>query len=86
MWGGFWLLPGSVPYFESVSVSDQILDANLEPGVSVRQALRLILSESAGDLTISGTTYTIKNIDGSVNRIVATVDAAGRDVTALNTS
>jgi len=57
-----------------------VLDASngVETGVTLRQALRLILSAAAGKLSgADSTTITIRNVGDTKNRIVATVDANG---------
>lgn len=56
-----------------------LLDENdIETGYSLRESIRLILASSAGKLSgAEGTTITIRDINDTVNRIVATVDANG---------
>lgn len=59
---------------------DAILDRTngVETGFTVRQAMRLMLSSLAGKLSGAGTTtVNIRDVNDTVNRIVATVDANG---------
>ena len=68
----------------SVDIAGEILDVQLIDGVSVRKALMLILAANAGDMEIAGTTYRFKNPQRTKNRITATVDSSGRDVTVID--
>jgi hypothetical protein len=59
---------------------DDLMDGeSIEAGVTLRQAMKLILASLAGKLSgAAGTTITIRNAVGdNRNRIVATVDASG---------
>lgn len=60
-------------------VTGAVLEAVIEPGLTLRQALRLLAAATAGKLSGGGsTTVTIRNaVDDSKNRIVATVDSEG---------
>lgn len=60
-------------------VTGAVLEAVIEPGLTLRQALRLVAAAQAGKLSGGGTTtVTIKSaVDDSKNRIVATVDSEG---------
>lgn len=62
------------------SAPNAILDktAGVETGVTLRQALRAILSASAAKLSGASTTsVAIRDVNDTKNRITATVDAAG---------
>jgi hypothetical protein len=64
----------------SADVADAILDGeNIEVGLSVREALRLITAALAGKVSgAAGTSITFRNpVADSKDRIVATVDADG---------
>lgn len=65
--------------------ADALLDrtSGIETSFTLRQALRLILAMAAGKVSISGATVTIRDVNDSKNRIVATTDADGQrtDVT-----
>ena len=68
--------------FETLSpqgLANALLDNNeVEEGFSVRQALKLISAALAGEISgAEGTTITIRSLDDSKNRIVATVDSNG---------
>lgn len=56
-----------------------LLDGNeIETGFTVRESLRLILSALSGKLSgAGGTTISIRDINDSIDRIIATVDANG---------
>lgn len=61
-------------------IADALLDrsAGIETGFTPRQALRLILSALAAELSGAGTnTITIRDINDTKDRIVATVDSNG---------
>jgi hypothetical protein len=64
----------------SSALADAILDrtAGVETGITLRQALRLILASAAGPLSGADTSsISIKAADNSKTRIVASVDASG---------
>lgn len=61
-------------------IADEVLDRTdgVESGFTLRQSLRLILSSLAGKLSgASGTTISIRDVNDSKDRLVATVDADG---------
>ena len=60
-------------------VTGAVLEAIVEPGLTLRQALRLVAAATAGKLSGGGSaTVTIRNaVEDSKDRIVATVDAEG---------
>lgn len=60
-------------------LAEELLDnQDIETGYSMRESLRLILSALSGKLAGSGTTtITIRDINDTVDRIIATVDANG---------
>jgi hypothetical protein len=60
-------------------VTGAVLEAVVEPGLTLRQALRLVAAATAGKLTGGGSTeVTIRNaVADSKDRIVATVDSNG---------
>lgn len=59
-------------------VTGAVLEAPLDNGLSVKQALRLILAASAGKLSgAGGGTITLRNPGDTRSRIVATVDGTG---------
>lgn len=62
------------------AVADALLDRadGIETGFTLRQALRLILSAEAGKVSgAGGTSVTIRDVNDTKNRIVATVDSNG---------
>jgi hypothetical protein len=60
-------------------VTGAVLEAIVEPGLTLRQALRLVAAATAGKISGGGTsTVTIRNaVADGADRIVATVDSAG---------
>jgi hypothetical protein len=60
-------------------VTGAVLETPIEPGLTLRQALRLIAAATAGKVSgASGSTVTIRSAEADhKNRIVATVDASG---------
>lgn len=61
------------------SLASEIFDANdIESGYTLRQSLRLVLSALVGKLSgAPGTSISIRDINDTVDRIVATVDSNG---------
>ncbi len=70
---------GRVNDLSQDDVTGAVLEAQIEPGLSLRQALRLIAAATAGRVSgAAGTTVTIRNaVADTKPRIVATVDANG---------
>jgi len=65
-------------------VVPDVLDAEVETGTNVREALRLLLASQVGKLSgAEGTTITIRDINDLVDRIVATVDASGNRIAVV---
>jgi hypothetical protein len=63
----------------AVLTANEILDnQDIETGISFRQSLRLVLSALAGKVSGAGTTtISIRDLNDTVDRIVATVDTNG---------
>ena len=63
----------------SLDIASQILDSSdVETSVTVKEALRIVLSALAGKLSGAGTTaITIRDVNDTKDRITATVDASG---------
>lgn len=64
----------------TANVADALLDAidGVETGLTLRQALRLIAAATAGKVSISGSTVTIRNaVADDTDRIVATTTTDG---------
>ncbi len=59
-------------------VTGAVLAAEVEPGMSLRQALRIVLAAQAGKVGINGNTVTIRNPADTRTRITATTDTEGR--------
>lgn len=59
-------------------IATAILDANdIDPNMSVREAMKLMLASLAGKSTVSGNTVTFRDTGDSKTRITATVDESG---------
>jgi len=68
----------------SAGVADNIALAlltfvnGIEPGFTPQEALRIILAVLAGKLAIVGNTVTIRDVNDTVDRVVATTDTNGQ--------
>lgn len=64
---------------EAAGFSTYLLDSeDVETGMTLRQCLRILLSMAAGKVSGAGTSeITFRDVNDTVNRIVATVDANG---------
>lgn len=81
-WGGAAISPavGNLP-----PVNPSLTQANgIETGITLQGALQLILAAAAGKLAIAGSTVTIRDINDTVDRIVADTDAAGQRLAVLH--
>ena len=69
-------------------VTGAVLESEIEPGMTLRQALRIVTAAMAGKVSgAAGTTVTIRDVNDTTNRIVATVDANGnRSAVTLDAS
>lgn len=64
-----------------------LLDAMVEGGLTMAQALRILLAHAAGDATgLEGPTATFKSLDGTKDRIVGTYSGGTRNVTGIDGS
>jgi hypothetical protein len=64
---------------EAASFSTWLLDEeDVETGVTLREALRIVLSANGGKVSISGNTVTIRDVNDTVDRITATTDTNGQ--------
>ncbi len=72
---------GSRP--SAFDVASEIMDVQLiEPGMTLRKALRLLTAVSAGKISgAAGSTITIRNVPDTKDRVVAGVDANGNRLT-----
>lgn len=84
--GSTWTVTGAItltvglPAGERNAIADALLDrANgVETSLTPRQSMRLIVSAACGKVGISGDTVTIRDVNDSANRIVATTDGDGQ--------
>jgi len=65
------------------AVVEALLDEYVEPNFSLRGSLRLILAAAAGKLLEDGDTITIRDVNDSIDRIIATVDSSGNRLSVL---
>lgn len=63
---------------------DEILDGVVEGTTTLRQMLRLLAAALFGDMTLTGSTVTFKDLAATKARITATLSSTARDVTALD--
>jgi hypothetical protein len=63
-------------------VTGAVLESVIEPGMTLKQALRLVTAALAGKANVSGTSVTFRDVNDTKNRITATVAADG-DRTAV---
>lgn len=77
--GGMIAVAGGATPLSPEGLSTELLDnQDIETGYSMRESLKLILSALVGKLSgAETTTVTIRDINDSIDRIVATVDANG---------
>lgn len=64
---------------EASIFSTYLLDSeDVETGMTLREALRIVLSASGGKVAISGDTVTIRDVNDTKDRITATTDTNGQ--------
>jgi hypothetical protein len=64
---------------EASLFSTYLLDSeDVETGMTLREALRIVLAASGGKVAISGDTVTIRDVNDTVDRITATTDTNGQ--------
>lgn len=68
-------------------VTGAVLETEIEPGLTMREALRLMTAALAGKVSgAATTTIVIRDVNDTTDRIVATVDSSGnRSSITLNT-
>lgn len=65
----------------------ELLQQEIDNGISFREAMRLMLAAAAGDIEdAGGTTRRVRAAGGTQERILADVDAVSRDVTLIDVS
>lgn len=68
-------------------VTGAVLEAPVEGGLSLKQALRLLLAHAAGDATgLEGSSIAFKSLDGTKTRIDGTVTAGTRTISSRDGS
>jgi hypothetical protein len=75
---------GTLPVADSASIADAVWNKTLEGGLSAASILRIMLAHDTGLTLRSGNVFTFKSIDGSVDRIVATVADSKRTSVTLD--
>jgi hypothetical protein len=75
-----------VSYAGGGTIVNRLVESEVETGISVTQALRVILAACAGETTGGGTnSMTFKSPDGTKDRITATLTTIGnREVIVLD--
>lgn len=68
-------------------VTGAVLESKVEGDLTLKQALRILLSHAAGDATgLEGASPVFKSLDGSKTRIAGTYASGARTVTTLDGS
>lgn len=62
-------------------VTGAVFESEIEPGLSLKEALRLITAALAGKVGVAGDTITFRDVNDTVDRITATVTAGGERTT-----
>jgi hypothetical protein len=70
--------------FTKSGTADAVHDEVIEGAYTFRNLSRLFGAYVAGDLVISGTTYTYTGLDDATTRLVGTVNSAGRTMTTID--
>jgi hypothetical protein len=66
-------------------VTGAVLEAEVEDGLTLRQVMRLLLAQAAGDATgLNGSSVVFKGRDGSTTRIAGTLSGGARTITTIN--
>lgn len=66
-------------------VTGAVLESKVEGDLTLKQALRILLSHAAGDATgLEGASPAFKSLDGSKTRIAGTYSGGTRNVTTLD--
>jgi hypothetical protein len=58
-------------------ISSEVMQAEVEPGLTLKQALRLLSAVLAGPASVAGDVVTFRNTADSVDRVTATLDGTG---------
>lgn len=72
---------GKVNELSQDDVTGAVLEADVEDGITLKQALRLLLAVAAGDATGLDGNAAFKSVDGSKNRIAGTRSGGSRTIT-----
>lgn len=72
---------GKVNELSQDDVTGAVLEAEVEDGLSLKQALRLLLAVSQGDATGLDGNPIFKSVDGSKTRVAGTVSGGNRTIT-----
>jgi hypothetical protein len=76
---------GKVNELSQDDVTGAVMEAKVEGDVTLKQALRLLLSQAAANATgLGGPSVAFKSLDGSKTRIAGTVAAGDRTITTLD--
>lgn len=62
-------------------VTGAVFESEIEPGLSLKEALRLITAALAGKVGVAGDTITFRDVNDTLDRITATVNAGGERTT-----
>lgn len=65
-------------------VTGAVLESLVEPGMTLKQALRIITAALAGKSTVDGDVITFRDVNDTADRITATVVASERTTVSTN--
>jgi hypothetical protein len=71
---------------DKTDIKNLIYGEAIENGETLVELLRLLRANAAGSIAVNADEHRLKSADGLTDRIVATADATGRTVTAINTT
>ena len=77
---------GKIGALSQDDVTGAVLEAVIEDGLSLKEALRLLLAYAAGDATGLDTNPIFKSMDGSKTRLAGTISAGTRTITTKDAS
>jgi hypothetical protein len=75
---------GKVNELTQDDVTGAVLEAEVEAGLSLKKALRLLLSVAAGKTDISGSTVTFRDVNDTTDRVVAGMTGSERTTMTLD--
>ncbi len=75
---------GKVNELSQDDVTGAVLEAEVEDGMSLKKALRLLLAVAVGKTDITGSTVTFRDINDTADRVVAEMTSSERTTVTLD--